>query len=103
MVFGDEFRQLRLGMVVTVVCALAAGFCLLQGRTYSLWAIVFLLPLVMVALAIFHQWVAVKKVDPPWVAGFYILLVVFTPVFPLVLAVIGFLDVWLNIRRSFRP
>ena len=76
--FGDEFRQLRVGMAATIACTLAAIFCLLQGRVYGLWAAVFLLPLIMVALAIFHQWVAVKKIDPPWVAGFYIVCIFLT-------------------------
>ena len=68
---------------------------------YVFWASLFAAPLVLVAIAVVHSLVKAKDISNYWLVMFYALMIVFTPAL-LVLAVLGCLDSWLNIRSRFK-
>ncbi|MGD8175012.1 hypothetical protein [Marinimicrobium sp. ARAG 43.8] len=100
--FGAEFQALKLHPVQAVTCMAASVYCLLQGVDYSLWAGLFMLPLVFQGVAIVHRLVAIKKAGVQWLVMFYVALVLLEPATQL-LAVIAFLDTWLKFRERATP
>ncbi len=98
--FGSEFRELRLGVLTSSVCAVLVALCYFQGVEYSFWATVFAGPLIMVAIAIVHDLAKSQKLNKAWLVVFYMLIIGFSS-FLLVLAVMGFIDTWVNIRSRF--
>ncbi|MBX2808474.1 MAG: hypothetical protein KTR20_07570 [Cellvibrionaceae bacterium] len=96
--FGQEFRALRLGLTPSLICFIAAGFCFSRGAEYSFWMSVLAMPLVMVGIAIVHSVVKGRQLHRTWLVIFYLLMVFFSPAL-IVLAVMGFIDVHLDIRR----
>ncbi|MGH1487299.1 MAG: hypothetical protein ACRBCI_13885 [Cellvibrionaceae bacterium] len=96
--FGKEFRELRLGFLPSVICLIFSVMFLLQGPDYGFWAIVFTLPLLLVAVSLAHYLAQGRELGLASLIVFYVL--IFSPVL-LVLAFIGFIDSWLNIRNHF--
>lgn len=98
--FGQEFRSLQLGRSLTLILALLAVLLYLQGPGYGLWALLCLLPLVLVAIAIVHSAMKFYRLNGVWLAIFYGLLIMLSPII-LLLAILGLADSWLNIRSRF--
>lgn len=100
--FAEEFQQFRLNSLQAVVCMAAAIYCLTQSPDYRSWATLFVLPLLVMGVAIVHRFVAVKRMGTPWLVGFYVLVFLLDVVAQL-LVIVAFLDTWLNFRGRFKP
>ncbi len=100
--FGAEFQALKLQPIQAVVCMAASVYCLFQGLDYALWAAVFALPLVLQGVAMAHRLVAIKRWGIQWLFVFYAVLILVEPATQL-LAVLAFLDTWLNFRERATP
>lgn len=100
--FAEEFQQFRLNSLQAIVCMAAAIYCLTQSPDYRSWATLFVLPLLVMGVAIVHRFVAVKRMGTPWLVGFYVLVFLLDVVAQL-LVIVAFLDTWLNFRGRFKP
>ncbi len=100
--FAEEFQQFRLNTIQAVVCMAAAIYCLTQSPDYRTWATLFVLPLLVMGVAIVHRFVAVKRMGTQWLVGFYVL-VFLLDVITQLLVIVAFLDTWLNFRGRFKP
>lgn len=100
--FGAEFQALKLHPIKAVVCMGASVYCLFQGLEYAFWSTLFLLPLVFQGVALTHRLVAIKGLGVQWLFVFYAALVLLEPTTQL-LAVLAFLDTWLNFRERAKP
>jgi uncharacterized protein YybS (DUF2232 family) len=98
--FGGEFREFRLGLLPSLLCLVLLALSYFQGSDYSFWTTTFAGPLMLVAIAVVHNVVKSQQLGGFWLAVFYTLMVVFSPIL-LVLAIVGFIDSWLNIRSRF--
>ena len=99
--FGEEFRQIRLNILSSILYAAAMVMCYLQGPNYGFWTVVFAIPLVMVGLAILHSFWRARKIGREWLIALYILIVAYNQLSTLLLAALGFIDSWLNIRSRW--
>ncbi len=96
--FGSEFRELRLGVVFSVVCfALSVGLRYL-GDGYWWWSNLFAIPLLLVAIAIAHQVVKARDLSLPWLVLSYFAVFIFMPI----VMCIGFMDTWVNFRSRLQ-
>lgn len=95
--FGDEFRQFRLGPIQASLSMVLVLGCLIRSEDLVFWAALFALPLVLVAVAVVHSVVKIRKLSRVWLLVFYGAIIFVKPM--LLLAAIGFLDSWLNIRN----
>jgi hypothetical protein len=96
--FGTEFRELRLGVAVSIFCFVASVFLRYQGDEYWWWANMFAIPLLLVAVAIAHQVVQTRKLVTSWLVLFYFAVFIFTPI----VMCIGFVDTWINFRNRLQ-
>ncbi len=72
--FTEAFMQLKLSPNVASVLLLSAmGVHWGEGR-YAALSVVFLLPLVVISVALVHYWIRSKRGHPFWLMGFYLLL-----------------------------
>jgi hypothetical protein len=105
--FGGEFRTLRLhrGLgLAGVVLFVAVGFAKAPGLVADL--VVVLMPLYLLqGLAVIHGIHHQRGAHPGWLFGLYALLVIFLPHAALMVACIGLVDIWADIRSrlSGRP
>ena len=100
--FAGEFRALRLGPLEALVCVGAAAYCYWQPVSYSMWQVVFTLPLLFAGIALVHWLVAARKQSDWWLVIFYAALVLVMPLMNLLVA-FAFVDTWLNIRGRVAP
>ena len=97
--FRQDFHQLRLGLLSTVVYGVISALCLTWGKHYLLWAVVVILPLLMVSSAVVHHWAASKNSSV--LLWLYYFLLTFPPLM-LAAALVGFLDHWVDFRSRLR-
>nr|WP_207162255.1 hypothetical protein [Thiocapsa imhoffii] len=98
--FGEEFRALRLSSllgVVTLLLLAVLPFIDGVGLAANLLLVLGLLML-MQGIAVVHQIRALKQGRPLWLVGFYGLLVLFMPQSLLLVASVGLVDLWADIR-----
>jgi hypothetical protein len=100
--FAEEFQQFRLNAWQALICMGAAIYCLAQSPDYRTWAALFMLPLLLLGIAIVHRFVAVRRLGTQWLVGFYVLIILLDVVTQL-LVIVAFLDTWLNFRGRFKP
>ncbi len=92
--FRDEFYALRLGVMASVICFLGCVFLRYLGDEYWWWSNLLAMPLLLVAIAIAHQFANTKGLATPWLVLFYLMVFMFMPI----VMFIGFVDAWVNIR-----
>ncbi len=92
--FGDEFRELRLGYIVPVVCFVGWALVTYSGSGLGWWANVFAVPLLLKTLAIAHSVAKAKDIATPWLVLFYIVAFNFISL----AVIIGLADTWFNFR-----
>ena len=92
--FGEEFRQLRLGLPTSIFCFLASVLLRFMGNEYWWWSNLFAIPLLLVTIAIAHHVAKARELATPWLVLFYFVVFMFTPV----AICIGFVDAWMNFR-----
>lgn len=93
--FRQEFSQLRLTPLQALLCTAATALCLVN-QNYRLWALIPALPLVLVSVAVAHQFAAVQRMGRTWLVIFYIALA--NMPFYLAIALLGLLDTWMDMR-----
>lgn len=101
--FGEEFRQLRLGMTPAIVTAVIMGVSL-TSLSDVLPLLADFLPVMIVVfalqgLAVVHALMFHKKKRKFWLVTMYILLVIMLPQMAMILATAGVLDQWFNFRK----
>jgi hypothetical protein len=96
--FGSEYRELRLNVVVSLICFAGSVMLRYQGSEFSWWSNVLALPLLLVAFAVMHSIAKAKNLALPWLIGFYFSAIVFTPI----VMCIGFVDTWFDFRRRLK-
>jgi hypothetical protein len=98
--FGLEFRALRYPVLVTVVLVVAALALFSLGLRYRTWAMICLIPLTFAGLALVHARAAARGQGTGWLAGFYVVWLIFDPV-KLLVVFFAIADSWLNFRRRW--
>lgn len=103
--FGEEFRQLRLGRVPTVVALLLVAGMSLTGSQllYQDVALVLLVPFALQGLAVVHALARLRNLQSGWLVALYVLLFIATGQMALLLAFVGAADNWFDFRRFFGP
>lgn len=92
--FGQEFRSLRLGIVISAVCFLGNILLSYQADEYWWWSNILAMPLLLVAAAVAHESVRLRGLGVQWLVLFYVVALIFMPL----IMCIGFLDAWINFR-----
>jgi hypothetical protein len=103
--FGKEFRALRLDRRVGWVVLAAVLIGAFAGRSLAPVAqevvCVAVVLFLFQGLAVAHGVVAQTKASIGWLIVLYVLLGIVTPQMIVLLALIGFLDTWVNLRGRF--
>jgi hypothetical protein len=104
--FGEEFRRLRLGSLTAgLAMLLVVGLSLAGGKAADLGAnltLVFMVVFMLQGLALAHAAIHQAGANKAWLIGLYVLLAFSLPWGMLVIAVLGWLDNWLNFRARLR-
>nr|WP_320166906.1 DUF2232 domain-containing protein [uncultured Methylophaga sp.] len=100
--FGTEFKQLRLGKAPAVFTAVLMALALTTFGRYVPW-LMDCLPVMLVVfgiqgLAIVHAIVTIKQKSKAWLITIYVLLVIMLPQMVMILASLGVIDQWFNLR-----
>jgi hypothetical protein len=98
--FRREFSQLRLNPLLAGGLVLIASLTMVSAD-YRYWSWLAAFPLVMVSVSLAHQFAALQRMGRAWLVIFYLALLSLP--FYLVMAVLGFLDSWTNLRRRLLP
>ncbi len=103
--FGAEFRELRLGRPFgVVVLLLLAALQFVDGASLVANLLLILgVLLLLQGLAVAHQVRALKQARQGWLIGLYVLLVLFMPQSLILIASVGLVDIWANIRSRIAP
>jgi hypothetical protein len=98
--FGQEFRDLHLQRVLGIGgLVLLALIGLFRGPGLVPDLLIVLMPLYLLqGLAVIHQVHGARGLHPGWLFGLYVLLVVFMPHAELLVACLGFVDIWADFR-----
>ncbi len=101
--FREEFQQLRMGRSLSGITLLLTLLYLLQMGALSSMAadmLIVLLTLYMLqGLALAHALVAMKQLHWAWLVGLYVVAFVVLPQLMLVVAAVGLLDTWIDLRQ----
>jgi hypothetical protein len=100
--FGTEFKQLRLGKAPAIFTAVLMALALTTFGRYVPW-LMDCLPVMLVVfgiqgLAIVHAIVTIKQKSKAWLITIYVLLVIMLPQMVMILASLGVIDQWFNLR-----
>ncbi len=100
--FGTEFKQLRLGKAPAVFTAVLMAMALTTFGRYVPW-LMDCLPVMLVVfgiqgLSIVHAIVTIKQKSKAWLITIYVLLVIMLPQMVMILASLGVIDQWFNLR-----
>lgn len=103
--FGPEFRALRVDwrVVLAVLCVALLGF-LVQDASGTLGREMLHLLVALCAfqgLAVVHSLVRSRGLSRGWLVGLYVLIVLRPFSAPVLLALAGFSDIWVDFRRRF--
>jgi len=102
--FGTEFKGLRLGKSGAALGVLVLAWWLVSPGMGSLAADLAAVVLTLFSvpgLALVHDWVSKTGANLAWLVGLYILLAI-APQLLMILAVLGFADSGLNLRRYIK-
>lgn len=99
--FSRELYQLRLKPVAAIVLSLA--LLLAASGVTVVWDTipVLLMPFFFAGLCLFHNYIVAVKAHWIWLGAFYVALALFFPQIAILLAVLAFVDVWVNFRNRF--
>jgi len=103
--FGREFRALRLPRQLVVAAGVLLVLAVLADAATGgvagdvMWTV--LVAFVLQGLSVVHAVVAGRPRSGVWLAGVYLLLALLTLQAALLLAMVGFSDEWLGLRRRF--
>ncbi len=101
--FTTEFNELRLGKSFALVAALLLIANMLVDNDGILGAMLVMVTIVLVqGVAVMHGAIAVKQLSRSWLFGFYVLLILI-PQVTVIVAIVGLLDAWVDIRKQIAP
>jgi len=103
--FGADFRSFRLHPIFGVAGLLLVGAVgLLPGPGLSADLLLVLCPLwLFQGLAVIHQLRAARGARRGWLVGIYVLLVLFMPRTLVLVACLGLVDIWVDLRARLGP
>ncbi len=103
--FGAEFRALRLGRAFGVlVLLLLAALPFVEGPSLVANLLLVLgVLLLLQGLAVAHQVRALTQARQMWLIGLYVLFVLFMPQSLILVACVGLVDIWADIRSRVAP
>lgn len=106
--FGEEFRQLRFGVIFAVVGLVLIALALivksgLLGQIFIGMASVVAVLFMFQGLAIAHYVAAVRKLKGVWLYMLYVMMMVLMPYELFLIALIGLSDNWANYRMRIKP
>lgn len=106
--FGEEFRQLRFGIIFAVVGLVLVALALivksgLLGQIFIGMASVVAVLFMFQGLAIAHYVAAVRKLKGVWLYMLYVMMMVLMPYELFLIALIGLSDNWANYRMRIKP
>jgi len=102
--FKAEFHAYRLDKTAAIIGSLVlvgASVYTVPGSIAIDLSIVVSVYGSVAGLALIHHWVGAKNANKIWLAALYLLLVFIAPQLLVLLAITGFADAWLNIRRFY--
>ncbi len=103
--FQQEFHQFRIDRIFAAIGAVILVWAAVSGSMGSLpvdVAIVICAYASVAGLALVHDWVNVRQANKAWLIVLYLLLAFVAPQILALLAVVGFADAWLDIRKFYR-
>lgn len=106
--FGEEFRQLRFGIIFAVVGLVLTALALivksgLLGQIFIGMASVVAVLFMFQGLAIAHYVAAVRKLKGVWLYMLYVMMMVLMPYELFLIALVGLSDNWANYRMRIKP
>ena len=101
--FSREFNELRLGKVFASVTALLLIANAFVDNDWVLGSMLMMVALTLVqGTAVMHGVIDRKQLSRIWLFGFYVLLILI-PQVTVILAIVGLLDAWVDIRKQISP
>ncbi|MDH5391564.1 MAG: hypothetical protein OEY11_00125 [Gammaproteobacteria bacterium] len=98
-----EFNELRLGKVFASATALFLIANVLVDNDWVLGSMLLMVTMTLLqGTAIMHGIIAKKQLSRGWMFGFYVLLFLIPQVM-VILAILGLLDAWVDIRKQISP
>lgn len=91
-----EFHQLRFTRIglLTLLFGILGCTSLVE---FQYWTWLFALPLLVSGVAIVHSCANIKKLNGQWLIGFYIILIIFAPLIPILILLV-MIDHWIDVR-----
>jgi len=102
--FKLEFHQFRVGKSIAILGALIMSWAMLAptpGGLASDLSIVISLYASVAGVALIHHWATATEANKAWIILLYLMLVIVAPQILVLLAILGFADAWLDIRRFY--
>lgn len=100
--FGEEFRDLRYPVAVTMALVVVALALVSAGLQYRTWAMIFFIPLTFAGLALVHARAVRRGNGTGWLTVFYLSWLIFDPV-KLLVVFFAIADSWLDFRQRWAP
>lgn len=98
-----EFNELRLGKALSATTLILLVVNVLISNDWVLGSLLLMVTMILVqGTAVIHGVVAGKQLSRGWLFGFYVLLFVI-PQLTVILAIVGLLDAWVDIRKRISP
>jgi hypothetical protein len=104
--FREEFYAIRLSTPAAAIGSLLMVWAAISSSPGSFaidLAIIVGMYASVSGIALVHHWVATTSANKSWLILMYLLLAFVAPQILVVLAILGFADAWLNIRRFYKP
>lgn len=97
--FGEEYRVLRLGTPTVILAALMlAAAWLAPGPLTTALAMLAMVLYLFQGVALMHAAVNLRQMSVAWLVGFYVLLVLLNVQMVVLVALMGWLDTWADLR-----
>ena len=100
--FKEEFQGIRLNRKLLILIFSILVLSSAIFNQYSNWAYLSIFPLVVGGLSLFHWLVNEKNLGNVPIIFTYVFMVLFTPFVILILALLGTVDCFYNVRQKFR-
>lgn len=103
--FQQEFHQFRIDKIFAAISAVILVWATVSATMGSLAvdvAVVICAYAAVAGVALIHDWVRVTGANKAWLILLYLLLAFVAPQLLALLAIIGFMDAWLDIRRFYQ-
>jgi len=104
--FQEEFHAIRLDRTVAIIGGLVLIWAAVGANVGSIatdFALIVGVYASVTGMALVHHWVATTNANKGWLILMYLLLAFIAPQILVILAIFGFADAWLDIRRFYKP